>query len=72
VPSARFPANSGRWSCWSASKASYEEVAEIIGVPVGTVRLRLSRGREALRQLVGIVPDRHAAAGFPLVTAAHG
>jgi len=48
----------------------YDEVAEIIGVPVGTVRSRLSRGREALRQLVGIVLDRHAAAGRPLVTAA--
>jgi RNA polymerase sigma-70 factor (ECF subfamily) len=48
----------------------YDEVAEIIGVPVGTVRSRLSRGREALRQLVGSVPDRHAAAGCPLVTAA--
>jgi RNA polymerase sigma-70 factor (ECF subfamily) len=38
----------------------YEAVAEIIGVPVGTVRSRLSRGREALRRLMGIVPDRQA------------
>jgi hypothetical protein len=27
-------------------------------VPVGTVRSRPSRGREALRRLMGIVPDR--------------
>lgn len=38
----------------------YEEVAEVLGVPVGTVRSRLSRGREALRRLIGVVPDRQA------------
>jgi RNA polymerase sigma-70 factor (ECF subfamily) len=38
----------------------YEEVADVLGVPVGTVRSRLSRGREALRRLIGIVPDRQA------------
>jgi RNA polymerase sigma-70 factor, ECF subfamily len=31
----------------------YEEVAAAFGVPVGTIRSRLSRGREALRKLVG-------------------
>jgi RNA polymerase sigma-70 factor (ECF subfamily) len=38
----------------------YEEVAEVLDVPVGTVRSRLSRGREALRRLIGMVPDRQA------------
>jgi RNA polymerase sigma-70 factor (ECF subfamily) len=41
---------------------AYEAVADIIGVPVGTVRSRLSRGREALRRLMGIIPDDQAEA----------
>jgi RNA polymerase sigma-70 factor, ECF subfamily len=38
----------------------YEAVAEIMGVPVGTIRSRLSRGREALRQLMGGDSERVA------------
>ncbi len=38
----------------------YDEVADMLGVPVGTVRSRLSRGRDALRRLMGVVADRQA------------
>jgi RNA polymerase sigma-70 factor (ECF subfamily) len=38
----------------------YAEVGAVLGIPVGTVRSRLSRGRLVLRELMGIDPVRHS------------
>jgi RNA polymerase sigma-70 factor (ECF subfamily) len=43
---------------------SYQTVADLLNIPVGTVRSRLSRGRAELRQLMGFTESRrgkHAA-----------
>ncbi|WP_259779838.1 RNA polymerase sigma factor [Aestuariispira ectoiniformans] len=37
---------------------SYEEVADVVDVPVGTVRSRLHRGREALREYMNCGSDK--------------
>jgi RNA polymerase sigma-70 factor, ECF subfamily len=44
---------------------SYDQVAEILDIPVGTVRSRVSRGREHLRNLTdeGVITQRSAKAG---------
>jgi RNA polymerase sigma-70 factor, ECF subfamily len=45
---------------------SYQEIAAVLGVRVGTVRSRIARGREQLRQLL---EPRGAAGGAPLLEA---
>jgi DNA-directed RNA polymerase specialized sigma24 family protein len=38
----------------------YEEAAAAVNLPVGTVRSRVARGREALRMMTGLFPTRHS------------
>jgi RNA polymerase sigma-70 factor, ECF subfamily len=38
----------------------YDEVASVVNLPVGTVRSRVSRGRETLRMMTGLFPTRHS------------
>jgi RNA polymerase sigma-70 factor, ECF subfamily len=50
---------------------AYEAVAEVLDIPVGTVRSRLSRGRAALRRLMGMEAAPEAEPPAPRSAAAH-
>src|SRR5271165_524989 len=43
---------------------SYQDAAGILTIPVGTVRSRLSRGRDGLRKLLDM-EERHSSAALP-------
>jgi RNA polymerase sigma-70 factor (ECF subfamily) len=40
----------------------YDDTARILGIPIGTVRSRLFRGRETLRKLLDMDPPAAASA----------
>ena len=44
---------------------SYDAAAKVLSVPVGTVRSRLSRGRDALRRVMGLPEKAERGAAFP-------
>jgi RNA polymerase sigma-70 factor, ECF subfamily len=48
---------------------SYKEAAEILRIPIGTVRSRVSRGRDQLRQMMGIDSARTGPAVIPAMAA---
>ena len=50
----------------------YEEVAKILAVPIGTVRSRLSRGRDNLRSLMGLEEESASGSGEDPVVNANG
>ena len=41
---------------------SYEDAAKVLNVPIGTIRSRMSRGRDQLRKLMGMDDEQAAAA----------
>jgi RNA polymerase sigma-70 factor, ECF subfamily len=49
--------------------ASYEEAARIVDVPIGTVRSRVSRGREAIRKLMDRRDGMEGASGAAFMNA---
>ena len=52
-------------------ETSYEEAATIFDVPVGTIRSRVFRGREALRKLMDRRPKSEAASRVAKIGRAH-
>jgi RNA polymerase sigma-70 factor, ECF subfamily len=48
---------------------SYKETAQILRIPIGTVRSRVSRGRDQLRQMMGIDAARTGPAVAPAMAA---
>ena len=50
--------------CWVYGDMSYNEIAEHLGIKLNTVRTRLLRGKEQLKQLI-LEPDAASAVSNP-------
>ncbi len=48
---------------------SYQEIADVLSIPIGTVMSRLARARKAVRNSLGLVPKERVSAQAPLRSA---
>ena len=48
---------------WAVDELSYKEIADVVGVPIGTVMSRLHRARQKLREILEDVTEKSDVAG---------
>jgi len=48
---------------WAVDELSYKEIADVVGVPIGTVMSRLHRARQKLREILEPAAENSDVAG---------